>query len=528
MEEGVGGGRVMGMTRRAVGGVASRTEGWSWGWKLCLGLAVCLLVLPALRRLMGRMYRSRDEEKMQRLEQMVGQEELVDVEELRSELGAPRGVRGLMRGVVGEWCKGLVFGGKTWLRVGGGGGKRVELERKGWERVAERQMSLREFSSSFRSFPCSIEPKPDLLSFRFSYSLPATDLKSYLASLYTYLRLANLSSSLSSTSSPRTLSLLSLLSISLAGGDITPAASALWSSARAALPSSPSRPQDRAMAEVLELTLTDVLAISPEAFSSTTTSPLDVIASSLTLRDILHVWQTLFSSFAPPSSSLIPPTNLVAASPSILADRSRKALISSEIASLVASTTPGSEAHELALVCMGGWSLLVREEEGVKWSLGRLVGQGIQRSLGAGGKALLSVGGVVGVDASSSSSSSSSSRSIEDVVVDHHADEGLVDSNFTSSITHQINTLSSFLITYQSLVLSLPALTSKTNSTSTKLTSFPTLLPQTLHLRALLNSPDLEQVDEDAKERFVDGLYGLGRWSVGWRDVGEEDSGFSE
>lgn len=376
----------------------------------------------------------------------------------------------------------------------------VELERRGWERVAEKQMSL------------------------------PTDLKSYLTSLYTYLRLANLCTS-SSTSSPRTLSLLSLLSISLAGGDITPAASALWSSARAALPSSPSRPQDRAMAEVLELTLSDVLAISPEAFSSSV-SPLEFIASSLTLRDILHVWQTLFSSFAPPvtqpSSSFTPPTNLVTL-PSILADRSRKSLISSEIASLVASTTPGSEAHELALVCMGGWSLLVREEEGVKWSLGRLVGQGIQRSLGAGGKALLAVGGV---------ESSSSSRPTEEAFDNDNDAEDIdltpTSSSFTTSITQQINTISSFLITYQALVLSLPSLTStdSKNNTSTKLKSFPTLLPQTLHLRALLNSPDLEQngntVDEEAKERFVDGLYGLGRWSVGWRDVGDEDSGFSE
>lgn len=157
MEEGrssmMGAGRVMGMTRRAVGGVVGASSrggagagGWSWGLWL-FGMVVCLLVLPALRRLMLRLFRRRDEEKMQKLEEVVEKEE-VEVEELRRALGAPRGVRGLVRGVFGEWFKGLV--GKGWMRVGGGGGggggKMVELERRGWERVAERQMSLREFS----------------------------------------------------------------------------------------------------------------------------------------------------------------------------------------------------------------------------------------------------------------------------------------------------------------------------------------------------------------------------------------------
>jgi len=80
------------------------------------------LVLPALRRLMLRLFRRRDEEKMQKLEEVVEKEE-VEVEELRRELGAPRGVRGLVRGVFGEWFKGLV--GKGWMRVGGGGGGKM-------------------------------------------------------------------------------------------------------------------------------------------------------------------------------------------------------------------------------------------------------------------------------------------------------------------------------------------------------------------------------------------------------------------
>lgn len=131
-------GRVMGMTRRAVGGVAARTGGWSLGWKVLLGLVICVLVLPALRRLVLRMFRSRNEERVQRLEEIVGRED-VECEVLRRELGAPSGVRRLMGGIVSQWMKGLAG---RWLRFGGG--QLVEIETKGWEKVAEKQIVLRE------------------------------------------------------------------------------------------------------------------------------------------------------------------------------------------------------------------------------------------------------------------------------------------------------------------------------------------------------------------------------------------------
>ena len=136
--------------------------------------------------------------------------------------------------------------------------------------------------------------------------------------------------------------------------------------------------------------------------------------------------------------------------------------------------------------------MLTRDKEGLRWSVGRLVGQGVRSNLGEGGKALIAVAGVS-------------------------------DSN---PITQQINIVSTFLITYQSFILSLPtplAFTSKPSHSTRD------IFPRTLHFRALLNSPDFDsdvggsKIDEDAKERFVDGLYGLGRWSAGWKDGTDVD-----
>ena len=108
---------------------------------------MCLLVLPSMRRLVVGMFvrwraiegSSREAAKTQRLEGVLGEEE-VDVEELRRELGALRGVRGLTGGIVVEWSKGLVGRALGARR----GGTLVDVERRSWERVAEMQMGTRE------------------------------------------------------------------------------------------------------------------------------------------------------------------------------------------------------------------------------------------------------------------------------------------------------------------------------------------------------------------------------------------------
>lgn len=519
----VSGGKVLGMTRRAMQAVRTKESSSSHAWEVLLGLVIFALVAPVLwkltRRALGRSLSSRvvlEEEG----------EERRSPQELKTALGVPTGIIELSGALFGEWVKARLLG--SWR-------PRVSVdEMKVWERVVESELSL------------------------------PTDLRSYFSHLYTYTRLSSIHSF--HPADPQTLAVLSLASTSLAGGVPSMTSLSLWSKAKAAqaaLYSGPSSSSD-ALAELLSISLVDVLAICPSVFlPSLSSPPLTAISAALSTRDILHVWHQLFTLFAPTSlhaRSLPIPDHLLSSSstigrPASKTDRNHKLTrVKQEIASLVSTTLPGSRAHELALVSMAGWAFLASEETAWKWAVGRLLGEELRRDeeegkvngttkgLGSAARELLRLAG------SASSSLMETSAAASASAVGDQADVFSPCPSLSSPegiVEDQINALAVFLLGYTALVRSLPTASRSDDAQAS-------ILPRTLRLRALLSSLEaavaaadtregddgepavvvvgVASVDEDAKELYVDALYALGRWAVGWKSVGHggEDSGFSE
>lgn len=276
--------------------------------------------------------------------------------------------------------------------------------------------------------------------------------------------------------------------------------------------------------DVLALSLKDALAIvnssPPLSPDSVKTSPLEAISSTLALRDTLALLLNLFTLIAPsPSSSAPHHTSRI--------PRRSRAPLAKELAALVSGSKEGTAAHEMALVAMGLYARLTGEAQAEDWVRVRLVGEERDRKLGAAGRALLGA---------SAGESEEGDDDEEEAAVSEEQEE----ETDLAILIKQLNTLSIFLLSYQSLLASLPS-SQKTSSSS------PDFLSQTLHLRSILDSSVLSSsspsssvsdsdeepsalLDETAKERFVDELYAVGRWAVGARgsrDAGD-DSGFED
>lgn len=405
--------------------------------------------------------------------------------------------------------------------------------------------------------------------------------RSYLQKLYIYRRLTTLTpaSSPPSFSQAHSLLMLALLHSTLSGGELTSTSLHLWTRARDSLNALGSTNAGRErhvriLKDILRLDLKDVLMVCPEVLEPLSSpsknltvakeEPIEKIVAALAIRDLESIWQTLFLAFAPPSSSSsVHPTILesfrlpaltktkfapstLLHTPSIMSSPNRKQALSKEIAALVASTLEGTKARELAITCLGAWSWFAGEEKGYRWAwkeLGRLNGED---ALGKGARVFREV--VV-----------NQHKLADRLVVDEETEEAEEsEGRRSSSIIRQIETISTFLITYQAFLHSLPASPPDRNLTSSPTTptestfSSPPINPSppsetketagrilqtTLKLRAMLRALDRDEpegVDQGALEVYGARLYRLGRWAVGW-EAGEDeeedewsDSGFGE
>jgi hypothetical protein len=278
------------------------------------------------------------------------------------------------------------------------------------------------------------------------------------------------------------------------------------------------------------------------------------------MQDVLQILRHIFLLVAPNSSPTSPSSSsslfllestapVACLSPPSISPKQRTAL-ASQVTVALATSLPETKEREVALACMGVFGLLVGgREEARKVVIDQLKNLPV---LGRAGRAVLSaLGGAEAMEAAGDD--------IDDLEENEEEEE--------ASLEREINDLVIFLLSYDSVINSLP--TPTTTSSPIKISSSttinPTLLAQTLTLRSLLASPSfafrssfssssfdssnhssspvaLESVFEDdesaagqwddAKERFSDALYGLGRLAAGWgTDVGlggGHDSGFEE